>query len=104
MKSDDVAEGQDTIAIAHRQTRLADERYASCLEFNRERLATNRFQETAPKFPMNGHSDIDNRVGLRIVEVLRHATGKCIRRSDGTGPLAEGARLLIAEPAMKAVL
>jgi hypothetical protein len=50
---DGIGEGRDPIAIAHWQTRFADEWYAPFLKFDSERLATHCFQKAAPELTMN---------------------------------------------------
>jgi hypothetical protein len=66
---DGVGEGQNPIPIPDGQPRFADERDATFLELDRERLAAHRFEETASELSMNHHSRADDAIGLRIVEI-----------------------------------
>jgi len=64
-----VDEGQEAIPIVHRQTRLAHEGDAAFPKFDRQSLATDRFQKPATELPINRYCGADDLVGLWIVEL-----------------------------------
>jgi hypothetical protein len=63
-----VAHGQETIAVANRETNFTDKGNSSVLQLDRERFSADGFEESTSKLAMDGHRSANDFVSLRIVK------------------------------------